>query len=163
MEEMEEFRIPKEAVERLKDPTALNQMLGEGKTFQEILGYSDDVIDKFYETARRLFEEQRYDEASEAFIFLTTLCPYTYNYWLGLGMSEQLNNEPSSALVAYGMAILTDPHPPISHYHSASCYKTIGDSQAAAASLEWAIACCEGKPEYDNWKSLAIQAKNTLK
>jgi type III secretion system low calcium response chaperone LcrH/SycD len=162
MEDMEEFAIPEEALEKLKDSSLLNQLIQEGKTFQEIVGYSDLVMDKFYVKARSLFEQQRYDEAAEAFVFLATLNPYTYSYWLGLGMSEQLCDQQASALAAYGMAILTDPTQPNSHYHSASCHKTMGNKEAALASLELALTCCEGKPEYDNWKTLSLKAKQLL-
>ncbi|MFQ5730114.1 MAG: CesD/SycD/LcrH family type III secretion system chaperone, partial [Waddliaceae bacterium] len=82
MENMEEYKIPEEAIEKLKDPEVIRRQIEEGKTFQEIIGYSVDTMEKFYQGAYNLFQQQEYRKAADAFVFLTTLNPYVHNYWL---------------------------------------------------------------------------------
>jgi len=160
--EMEEFKIPEEAIEKLRDPEIIRQQMEEGKTFQEIIGYTSETMEKFYTIGRKLFEQQEYREAADAFIFLTTLNPMVHEYWLGLGMAEQLNGGHQGALLAYAMAILTNLENPVPHYHSASCYRELGDKQGAIHSLEMALRCAEGNEAYQNLKEQALAAKKLL-
>ncbi len=143
MEYMEGFEIPKEAFEKLKDPDLVKRQVSEGRTFQEILEYTQEKMDKFYEIARNLFAVEEYEKASDAFIFLTTLNPYMHSYWLGLGMTEQLKGDYQGALLAYSMAILTELDSPLPHYHSASCYIALNDKASAMNSLKAALEFAE--------------------
>lgn len=163
MENVEEYRIPEEAIERLKDPEVLKMQVKEGKTFQEVIGYSTNTMEKFYTIARVLFEKQEYDKAADAFVFLTTLNPYVHNYWLGLGMSEQLNGGYQGALLAYAMAILTNPENPAAHYQSANCYRAMNDIKNARLSFELAARCCGDHEEYASLKDQAESAIEALK
>lgn len=161
-EEMDEYKIPEDALEKLRDPDILRRQMDEGKTFQEIIGYSTDTMDKFYSAAYNLFQQQEYQKAADAFVFLTTLNPNIHAYWLGLGMSEQLCGGYHGALLAYAMAILTDVENPAPHYHSASCYRILQDSVSALQSLEMALQCSNDKPEFSYLKEQAQAAKQTL-
>jgi type III secretion system low calcium response chaperone LcrH/SycD len=159
IEDLDEFQIPQEALERMNDPVVIKKYLDEKTPFQEILGFSDETMEKFYTVARRLFEKQEYEKAAEAFMFLTTLNPFAHHYWLGLGMAEQLCGEHHGALMAYGMAMMTDKNDPLPHYHSAACYKLIHDPNNAAISLELALKHSEGRKEF---KTLREQAQIQL-
>lgn len=163
MEDVEEYKIPEEALEKLKDPEVIRKQVKEGKTFQEIIGYSTETMEKFYGIARSLFERQEYNKAADAFVFLTTINPYVHNYWLGLGMSEQLNGGFQGALLAYAMAILTNPENPAAHYQSASCYRSLGDTKNAIMSFELAARCSGEEEEYSALKSQAEAAIKALK
>ncbi|MGA8163516.1 MAG: SycD/LcrH family type III secretion system chaperone [Waddliaceae bacterium] len=160
---MEEYKIPKEALENLKDPEVIRRQMEEGKTFQEIIGYTTEAMEKFYRIARKLFEQQEYRRSADAFIFMTTLNPMVHSYWLGLGMSEHLDGDYQGALLAYAMAILTNVENPIPHYHSASCYQALGDDESAMGSLEIVIRCAEGKEEHIGLKEQAVKIKEALK
>ena len=162
LEEMEEYKIPKEALDKLKDPELLRRKINEGRVLQEIIGYSFETMEKFYQIAFKLFQHQQYQEAGDAFIFLTTLNPYVYNYWLGLGMCEQLSAKYDGALIAYATAILLNVENPVPHYHSASCYQSLGDYGNALASLELAIMYSGEHPEHASIKEHAINEKKSL-
>lgn len=159
---MGEYKIPEEAIEKLKDPEIIRRQIEEGKTFQEVLGYSVEAMEKFYQIAYNLFQQQEYQKAADAFVFLTTLNPYVHNYWLGLGMAEHLDGGYQGALLAYAMAILTDVENPVTHYHSATCYRALSDRQSALLSLEMAIRCAGDKPEHANLKEQALSAKAAM-
>lgn len=162
MDNMEEYNIPEEAIEKLKDPEILRRQMEEGKTFQEIIGYTDETMEKFYKVAYHLFQQQEYQKAADAFIFLTTLNPNIHSYWLGLGMSEQLCGGYQGALLAYAMAILTDVESPTAHYHSATCYRILHDNESALQSLEMAVRCAGDKTDFAHLKERAVSAKLEL-
>ncbi len=118
-EDVENFQIPREILDRLGDPLLLEKYVEEGRTFQDILGYSNEAMDRFYQIARSLLDSKKLKEASDAFLFLTTLNPHIPTYWLGLGMCEHLHEEYQRGLVAYGMASVSDREDPLPHYYSA--------------------------------------------
>lgn len=162
MENIEEFHIPKEALEKLKDPDIIRRQVKEGKTFQEILGYPQETMDKFYHIAHALYQQQEFHKAADAFVFLTTLNPYVHNYWLGLGMSEQLCSNYQGALLAYAMAILTDVENPITHYQSGNCYLALNDITNALQSYEMAIRSAGDIEAFTHVKERAMSAKEGL-
>lgn len=154
-----DLRISKETLEKIKNSAQLQKDLEEGKSFQQIFGYSVEAMDKFYSAAWNLFQRQLYDESSNAFFFLTTLNPRVHLYWLGLAMSEQLKEEYHEALMAYTMAVMTDGENPLPHYHSAACYYALQDIQNAKVSLELALKCCGDHPEH---LSVKLQCQASL-
>ncbi len=146
-EELEDFQIPQEVLDQLSDPLLLQKYVDEGKTFQEILGYSDDMMGRFYQIARGLLDMKKLKEASDAFLFLTTLNPHVPTYWLGLGMCEHLHEEYQRSLVAYGMAIVSDREDPLPHYYSAACHFAMRNYETAKVALEIAIRICADREE----------------
>ena len=154
-----EFGIPEEAFERVRDPEMLKRYMNGGKTFQEILGYSEGAMVGFYASAKNLFEQQRYDEAIDAFTFLSTLNPHVPAYWMGLGMSEQLLGLHEKALIAYKMLAVLQPGNPVLHYHTASCHHALKDKQKTIAALETAIETADEDPMQSQ---LAIQCRKML-
>jgi len=159
MDNMEEFHIPKEAYERLNDPETVLKQIRDGVTFQEILGYDSSTMNKFYGAASRLFDLQEYRKSADSFSFLTTMNPYVHSYWVGLGMSEQLDGEYADALLAYAMAVLTDVENPIPHYHSATCYKELGELEDGIDALQMTIEYAGGNKQYSQLKEHAQSLK----
>lgn len=163
MEHLEEFHIPKEVLSRLKDHQWVGEQILQGKTFQDMIGFSATTMEKLYAKARSLFRRERYEEAADAFIFLTTLNPHYYVYWIGLGMSEHLSGYYQEALGAYAMAAICDPNNPVPHYHAASCYRHLLDHANARVALESCIRCCGDRQEQADIKRKSLKIKNLLK
>lgn len=163
LEHMKEFRLADDVVEKLKDSEALRRDLAEGKSLQEIFGYGDVTMEKFYTAAYNLFQKQKYEEAAEAFFFLTTLNAAVYEYWLGLGMSDQLRGEEEAALMAYAMATVTRPDNPLPHYHAAHCHHRLGRTSEALSCLDYAINCSGEKEEHAALKTQAERLQASWK
>lgn len=161
-EELEEFIITPEIMQKLNDPDLLRRYVEEGKTFQEILGYSDEAMKRFYEVAHRLLAGQRYKEAGDGFVFLTTLNPYVPEYWLGLGMCEQLQQEYEQAIVAYAMVIIGNRHQPIAHYHTAACHHAMGDRDRALQALERCLEAAGEQEEFTQVRADAVRSRELL-
>lgn len=162
MEDIEELRISDEAIQRARDPELLRRYVEEGKTFQEIIGYSDEVMEKFYQAAYSLFQQKRYQDSADAFTFLTTMNPYVHNYWLGLGMSEQLIENYEGAAIAYGMAVMTDATNPVPLFHSSTCAYLLGDYEGALATLQEVVQRCGDQAEHQKIKQDAETLKQKI-
>lgn len=132
MADVTKYRMTEEALELLQDPDALGDVMAEGKTFKEIVGFSDEVMDDFYEVAAKLLEERRLEEAQNAFTFLTTMDPGVAIYWHGFGMANQWNGEIETALNAYRAAIDIDPLTVEPYFQAVGCLVEEGDVEQAA-------------------------------
>ncbi len=161
-EDLEEFSISKSVKKKLKNTSWVKKQLSEGKTPQEILGFSDTAMAKFYQAARTLLEANRYTEASNAFLFLVTLNSYNHDYWLGLGMSLQICKEYEAAINAYEMAASSKIESPVPYFYLAKCLFAVHDRETALEALQLAIDYADEIEEYRDLKEKALEAKKIL-
>lgn len=161
-DELEEFKLSKKAKEKLKNKELLKEELASGKTPQEILGFKDETMAKFYRAAYRLFEHKKYIDAANAFLFLVTLNAQNHDYWLGLGMSAQLCGDYESAIDAYEMAAVTDVESPVPYFYLAKCLFAIHDRESALQAIDLALEYAEGNEQYKDLIQQARAAKALL-
>lgn len=161
-DELDEFKLSKKAKEKLKNKELLKKELASGKTPQEILGFKEETMAKFYRAAYRLFEHKRYPDAANAFLFLVTLNTHNHDYWLGLGMSAQLCGDYESAIDAYEMAAVTDIESPVPYFYLAKCLFAIHDRETALQALDLALEYSEEREEYAELTRQAKAAKTLL-
>jgi len=132
----DELKIPDDTIEQLQKPGILRKYIEEGKSLQDIIGYSDDLMQKLYTTAYNIFQEGRYQESQDAFLFLTTLNPFVYGYWLGLAMSYQFLEEYEQAVLSYECAVNVEPLNPVPYYYSACCHYLLNQKAEALHDLQ---------------------------
>lgn len=161
-DELKDFRLSPEAKAKLKNKKLLKKELAEGKTAQEIIGFSEEVMAKFYAAAYRLFEHKRFKDAANAFLFLATLNPYNSEYWIGLGMASQLIQEYEAAIDAYELAAMSNIENPVPYFYLAKCLFAIHDRESALQALDLAIETANDIPAYQELKHQAEAAKVLL-
>ncbi|WP_068468119.1 SycD/LcrH family type III secretion system chaperone [Candidatus Protochlamydia phocaeensis] len=161
-DDLSEFRLSKKVKEKLKNKKLLQKELAEGKTAQEILGFSDSTMAKFYGAAYQLFEHKRYVDAANAFLFLATLNLHNHDYWLGLGMATQMCQDYEAAIDAYELAALCDISSPVPYFYLAKCLFAIHDRESALQALDLAIETSNEFEEYAELKRQAQEAKRIL-
>lgn len=161
-DELADFKLSKKAKLKLKDKEKLKKELAAGKTAQQIMGFSDEVMAKFYGAAYRLFEARHFIDAGNAFLFLVTLNPYNHEYWLGLGMATQMNGDYESAIDAYEMAAICRLESPVPYFYLAKCLFAIHDRESALQALELAIEYSGEGLEFAALKQQAIAARDLL-
>ncbi len=159
---LEEFEISKEIKQKLKDNSFLKNELSKEKCLQEILGFSEETMGKFYKAACSIFEKKLYIESSDAFLFLVTLNPCHYDYWLGLGASTQHRNDYEAAIDAYEMAAICQLDCPVPYLHLAKCLFAMHDRTSALQAIELAIEYSENQDQYDDLHRQARAAKEVL-
>ncbi|MEI8364999.1 MAG: SycD/LcrH family type III secretion system chaperone [Parachlamydiaceae bacterium] len=161
-EDFEEFKLSKKAKEKLKNKPLLKKELAAGKTPQEILGFPDETMAKFYHAANTLFEGRHYTDAANAFLFLVTLNTHNHDYWLGLGMATQMCGDFEAAIDAYEMAAMTDVESPVPYFYLAKCLFAIHDRDSALQAIELALEYAEDKEEYNDLREQSLAAKKLL-
>lgn len=160
--EMKEFLFSDEGVEILQDEEKLAQLMQEGKTFQEIVGFEDKTLWKFYEAAEQLYEAKRYDDAADAYLFVSTLNPYVPDFWIGLGTSQQMQGKFEDALASYTTAIEVFPTHIMPYMFAAKCCLETKDFDEAAKVFDGAIKFAKENQAEDWSKELFDQATEGL-
>lgn len=109
MRPITDYLISDDKRREIQDADKMLEFLANHQTLQAVLGFADDMLLEMYEVAFGLFEEKRYSECIDAFVFLTTVNPNVSSFWLGLGSALQMDDRLDEALAAYRIAITKDP------------------------------------------------------
>lgn len=160
--ELGEFKVSKETQKKLKDKEWLRKEFAKGRTAQDIMGFSDEAMAKFYQAAYHLFEKEKYLEAADAFLFLVTLNPKNPEFWLGLGMATQMCGNFEDAIDAYEMAAYYKLDDPVPYFYLAKCLFAINDRDNALQALDLAVEYASDLMEFAELKQQAIRARNLL-
>lgn len=157
-----DYEIAKTVCSHLLDKEWTREQRKAGKSIQEILGFNSAVLNRFYKGAYALFQERSYGDASDAFLFLVTVNPEQYDYWIGLGSSIQRCGNYEAAIDAYEMAAVCQIDCPVPYFHLAKCLFAMHDRKNALQALELVIEYSEGHSEYDDLRYQALAARRLL-
>lgn len=149
-------------LEKLKDSSLIFNQLVAGKTGAEILGFSEQLMERLYLAAYQLLKQNRLKEAANAFIFLATLSPLHAEYWMDLGVALQKSQDYEGAIDAFEIAAIYNVEHPLPYLYLAKCLFAIHDRKSAFQALELALTYADEKEEYADIKEEAIQARSTL-
>ncbi len=111
-----------------------------GTSIYKICHISDATMEALYQGTKYLYENQCYEEASNALSFLTILDSQNYVFWMLLGNAEFFRKNYQTALVAYAMVALVDPTQFACHLYSSKCYEETNDLDLAINALDVALA-----------------------
>jgi type III secretion system low calcium response chaperone LcrH/SycD len=161
-DDLGEFKLSKKAQAKLKNKKLLKKEFAAGKSAQEILGFSNETMAKFYKAAYHLFEHHHYLDAANAFLFLVTLNSYNHDYWLGLGMATQMTGDFEAAIDAYEMAAICKTDSPVPYFYLAKCLFAMHDRDSALQALDLAIEFSDEQSEYTELKNQAFAARLLL-
>lgn len=148
MQKLDDFRIKSDQFFDAVTKRAIVPSSSLAETNQKLLGISDEVLEKYYQTAWRFLEDKNWFDAMDSFLFLSFLNPYVHAFWIGLGLAEQSQQKYNDALIAYTMAEATNPSDPVAYANAYQCGIALGEHEYARFSLKKAISCCEDKPEF---------------
>jgi len=130
-------RIDFDAVASMAD-----SILNGGYTFRDYTTITDQEAEAAYALASQLINQRQYAKAEQLFEFLCWMDHYRSKYWLGLGISRQLQSKHAEALPAYSMAGLNDVKNPVPPLRAAECFLALNrldDAQnGATAAVHWA-------------------------
>lgn len=160
---LDQFKLSNKVKKKLKNKKLLKKEFAAGKTAQEIIGFSQETMAKFYGAAYHLFENRHYKDAADAFLFLVTLNAYNHDYWLGLGMASQMCGDFDLAVDAYEMAAICNMDNPVPYFYLAKCLFAMHDRSSALQALDLAIEYSGNSPEFAELKKQALAAQSLLK
>jgi type III secretion system low calcium response chaperone LcrH/SycD len=159
----ETFLINQESIDRLNNEVVLMQHIEEGKSLQELFGFSNEAMVEFYGAARNILEQKRFPEAVKAFSFLAMLNPNISDFWTGLGIAQQNNQDIESALFSYSMAYTIEGENITPYMLAAQCFVDLKDFEQAINVLEIAEGFANEHPEIEKCQQLKQDAGEAIK
>lgn len=99
-----------------------------------------------YAAAYGIYEVGDYERAADLFTQLILNEPFELRFWNGLASSRQMQKDYRAALHAWSIVCLLGGHQPVSHFHAAECYLSLGELQEAAKALECAKFYLKSNP-----------------
>lgn len=142
-------------ITELLDPDTFDQYKDEliayfdkGGTWQELMGYDQGLMDRQYKIASDLYHQADYKNAAAVFSYLTTLNPYDYRFWMGLGFAKQSERLYEEAIVSYTAAGAIDPEQPLPYLHAAQCFYALQLKEMSLENLQKALEVAKSKPEH---------------
>ena len=140
----------------------VQKLMKKGSLPQELLGFSDVMVEGMYGQAYRLYNTGKYKEAIELFRMLTLINVQESKYLMGLAACFHMLKEYRKAVDMYTMCTLIDEANPIPYFHLSDCYMQMSDNASALIALEMAIKRAT-KPEYQTLKDRALLTCESLK
>lgn len=145
--------------EALSSEEFWNKLSREGTWPQQQLGLSDQLLTIYYSAASEFLAEKNWNDARDAFLFLTFINPSYQNFWLGLGITEQSQAEFHAAIAAYTMAEALNPENPQVLANLLQCHLAVGNKDFAENIYNRLLDICAEKPEYTEIKSKVVEQK----
>lgn len=163
MEKLDDYLVTSKDVQKIFDVDFFMNKAAKTNAGQELLGISDEVLERYYLAASHLLEQKDWKKARDAFLFLTFLNPLLYNFWLGLGIAEQCQEHYEAALTAYIIAEAIDPSHPVAHANSFQCNAAIHEPKAAENSLQLALEACGDREEFSDLKNQLLAFEKQMR
>jgi len=135
-----------------KDEAAFKAHIAEAGNLQELAGISDSGINMLYMAAKRLYDKQAFDDAADAFFFLTAINPLFIIFWLGLANSEFHRKSYKEAITAYEKVVEATPEDPTVYLALCHAYEALGDRANALQIVDTALQTCVDKDELEEEK-----------
>lgn len=157
MEKIEDYKLKLDQIDQIFNSDVEEKQAPSYDAMQKLFGISNEVLQKYYTVAVSFLEEKRWEDARDAFLFLTFLNSGIHNIWLGLGIAEQSLNQFETAIVAYLMAEATQPTDPVPHANTYQCLMALGNKELAEESYTKALECCGEAPEHADLKQRLIK------
>lgn len=153
----------KELQEMINNPEKAEKFIQEETLLQDAFGFSEDQMQQFYQFARGLCEQERFEDASDVFLVLSSLNPFVSHFWLGLGLCDKVAGRFKEALFDYSMALAVDKENPYTYYNIADCYSRLDECRTADDFIDICLEICKGVNDYTSLEMEAKVFKQQLK
>lgn len=160
---IKEIKVGEECLRKLLETDTLNSVL-EKKSFQEILGYTDKTLEKFYAVGMQCLGKQDYANASDIFAVLTLINPSIHNSWVAWAICQQALGHWEVAIEACRIAESLDSADPLPYLYASECYAEINDHTHALEEVNKALQQVDNNDAqpFVEMKKAAIEWKEQL-
>lgn len=97
--------------------------------------FNQKQMEILYSVAYGYYEQGKYAQAIAFFTQLILHHPFDPRFWKGLASSHQMEGSYSAAARSWATACLLEPSNPISHFHAAECFISLGEQIEANKAL----------------------------
>jgi type III secretion system low calcium response chaperone LcrH/SycD len=129
------------------DVDALQQLFG-GQTLAQLIGVTEDHLEKVYEQGCELVEAGKFGPALDDFLFLVVHDPYEFRFQFGYAMCLHQLGSVAEAAKHFALAWILDPSDAGCSFRLGECHAALGDRDAAREAFETAIQLCN-PPDFD--------------
>lgn len=139
----DKLKISAEIKEMLRNIVQVNAALKEGKSYCDILNWSNADLLEIYALAKKLLADKEYYESSAIFKLLCLLQPNSHHFWLGAGEALEEDNRSTEALKTYFGGILANPYAFDLYLYISRVFFKLGQKEKAIAFVEDSIKVIE--------------------
>lgn len=107
-----------------------------------------ETIKELYSMAYSFYNNGKFREALNCFLFLVKANADIANYWNGLAASHKMLKNYREAIGAYALAALLDTEDPQTHMHAADCFFALNEGTQALNALHVAEQLAKGQEKY---------------
>lgn len=104
-----------------------------------------DELKRLYERGYDAWNENKYEEATEIFAFLTLHKPLERNFMFAFACAIKEQGEYKHALTLFTHTLAMQPDDPFSIFHIAECLLNLQENEAARDALDSVISLCYEK------------------
>lgn len=162
----ERLKATPEIKNTLRDLVKVNSLIKEGKTFQEILKWSNEDILEIYSLAIDLLSNNHFYESSAILRLLCLVRPQCYFFWLKAGEALEGDNKQREALATYYGGLYANPYSIDIYKHMCTLLCKLKEHDKAKNMLQEALNMLEqsNDPELCKLKEEILNLqKNLLK
>lgn len=141
---------------------AFTEKISQAISLQELANVSDETVDKLYQGAKSLYENASYEDAGDAFLFLSNLNPKKYAFWLGLANARYFLKRYEEAVKAYTNAYATNPSDLTCLRLASRSWAMLGETDKALDLLDRALLVSRQQQEFSNWTPILEEERATL-
>lgn len=152
-------RIAKLSESIAQDEQKFVALLAEGGTLQELAQVDDITMQTLTLGAKRLFDTRLYDDAADAFKFLTGINPKKYIFWHGLAHAEYMRTRYNEALNAFLVVSTANQLDSSSQLALSRCYEETNQPNKALEVVEQALAQVESADWTDILRKECLRLK----
>lgn len=149
--------------DRKKFAEMMVQIFDKGSPPQEVVGFSNDMIEYIYNYGYRLYNMGNYKNARDVFLGLIRFKPNEARFFLALAASHHRLNEYDKAVDYYLVYGGLEPNNPIPYYYMYDCYYQTGLVDDALICLLEVIRRCNDNPIYAKMKERSQLMLDNLK
>lgn len=130
-----------------------------GETWRESLRLPKECIDLLYKGAKAIFENGRFQDATDCFAFLSWFDARQYDFWMALGHCQFHCANHEAAISSYGVASHCLPEESWPHIYSATCFEALGNFEQASRCLKDGLGLEKNKAPLDQELLQALERK----
>jgi type III secretion system low calcium response chaperone LcrH/SycD len=147
----------------VKNSDKIEELLSNGKLLQEVMGFSNDLMNEKLRIAQQIYQQQDFEKAKNIYAYLVLLNPYKFIYWMGLAATQMHLSLYQEAVMSYSMAVVVNPNDPNPLYFAAYSYLKLGDEENAFKSLSLAVEIAKKDHRYELLERQSLMLLQKLK
>lgn len=155
-------KVLQRAQANLEDPKRFLKAVLYPKSVQDVVGVTEETLEILYGAACKLLDDEKYDQAADAFYFLTVLDSRRFAFWYSLGLSQLGQQHYKEALFAFKQASHLDPQDHLTYVYMYGCHEALDERDNALSCLNSALMRINARPECKELQNMLEDAKRFL-